>query len=85
MTGLPEAPEHAIHSDIRPPHPASDNGSEESMNDYETGGAAEQADRHKLTEPRSSDRPKTGLDDPRAVDILTTEHWSLLSTRTLGY
>ncbi|HEY3052180.1 MAG TPA: hypothetical protein VGK04_02200 [Thermoanaerobaculia bacterium] len=28
---------------------------------------------------------KTGLDDPRAVDILTTEHWSLLSTRTLGY
>jgi hypothetical protein len=28
---------------------------------------------------------KTGLDDPRALDILTTEHWSLLSTRTLGY
>jgi hypothetical protein len=28
---------------------------------------------------------KTELDDPRAVDILTTEHWSLLSTRTLGY
>jgi hypothetical protein len=26
-----------------------------------------------------------GLDDPRAVDILTTEHWSLLSTRSLGY
>ena len=25
------------------------------------------------------------LDDLRAVDILTTEHWSLLSTRTLGY
>ena len=25
-----------------------------------------------------------GLDDPRAVDILTTEHWSLLSTRLLG-
>jgi hypothetical protein len=25
-----------------------------------------------------------GLDDPRAVEILTTEHWSLLSTRTLG-
>jgi type III secretory pathway component EscS len=31
------------------------------------------------------DRRKTGLDDPRALDILTTEHWSLLSTRTLGY
>jgi type III secretory pathway component EscS len=28
---------------------------------------------------------KTGLDDQRAVDILTTEHWSLLSTRALGY
>jgi hypothetical protein len=26
-----------------------------------------------------------GLDDPRALDILTTEHWSLLSTRALGY
>lgn len=26
-----------------------------------------------------------GLDDPRAVDILTTEHWGLLSTRNLGY
>jgi len=28
---------------------------------------------------------KTGLEDPRAVDILTTEHWSLISNRTLGY
>jgi hypothetical protein len=27
----------------------------------------------------------TGLDHPRAVDILTAEHWSLLSTRSLGY
>jgi len=33
----------------------------------------------------SIDGRKTGLDDPRALDILTTEHWSLLSTRTLGY
>jgi membrane protein required for beta-lactamase induction len=33
----------------------------------------------------NTERPKKGLDDPRAVDILTTEHWSLLSTRTLGY
>jgi type III secretory pathway component EscS len=32
-----------------------------------------------------SDQRATGLDDPRALDILTTEHWSLLSTRTLGY
>jgi hypothetical protein len=30
-------------------------------------------------------RPKAGLDDPRAVDILTTEHWSLLSARAVGY
>ena len=36
-------------------------------------------------EPANTDRRKTGLDDPRAVDILTTEHWSLLSTRSLGY
>ena len=28
---------------------------------------------------------KVGLEDPRAVDILTTEHWSLISNRTLGY
>ena len=26
-----------------------------------------------------------GLGDTRAVDILTTEHWSLLSSRSLGY
>jgi len=28
---------------------------------------------------------RRGLDDPRAVQILTVEHWSLLSSRTLGY
>jgi hypothetical protein len=32
-----------------------------------------------------ADDAKTGLEDPRAVEILTTEHWSLLSSRTLGY
>jgi hypothetical protein len=32
-----------------------------------------------------ADRQKAGLEDPRAIEILTTEHWSLLSTRTLGY
>jgi len=31
------------------------------------------------------ERSKKGLNDPRAVDILTTEHWSLLSARALGY
>jgi hypothetical protein len=27
----------------------------------------------------------TGLDNPHALQILTTEHWSLLSARSLGY
>jgi hypothetical protein len=29
--------------------------------------------------------PVTSLDDPRALTILTTEHWSLLSGRSLAY
>src|SRR5688500_18592048 len=29
--------------------------------------------------------PVTSLDDPRAVQILSTEHWSLLSARSLAY
>lgn len=29
--------------------------------------------------------PVTTLDDPRAISILTTEHWSLLSARSLAY
>jgi hypothetical protein len=33
---------------------------------------------------RSRRGPGLGLDDPKAIDILTAEHWSLLSTRTLG-
>jgi len=36
------------------------------------------------TADRSTPEP-AGLDDPRAVQILTTEHWSLLSFRNLGY
>ena len=28
-------------------------------------------------------RPSLGLDDPRAMQILSTEHWSLLATRSL--
>jgi hypothetical protein len=39
----------------------------------------------KMTEPSIGDQQRTGLDDPRALDILTTEHWSLLSARALGY
>jgi hypothetical protein len=38
-----------------------------------------------MNEPATTDQRKTGLDDPRALDILTTEHWSLLSARTLAY
>jgi len=34
---------------------------------------------------RQNDQRQAGLDDPRAVAILTAEHWSLLSTRNLGY
>lgn len=29
--------------------------------------------------------PVTSLDDPRAIQILSTEHWSLLASRTLAY
>ena len=36
-------------------------------------------------EAANSDPPKKGLEDPRALQILTVEHWSLLSTRALGY
>jgi hypothetical protein len=43
--------------------------------------------------PMSDDRPQpsappgpiTSLDDPRAIQILSTEHWSLLSARSLAY
>ena len=36
--------------------------------------------------PRISTEPGIGLaDDPRALQILTTEHWSLLSARGLAY
>jgi hypothetical protein len=31
------------------------------------------------------DEARSGLDDPRALQILSTEHWSLLATRSLAY
>jgi hypothetical protein len=40
------------------------------------------------TEPAQTDDPPTpvtSLDDPRAIQILSTEHWSLLSSRSLAY
>ena len=33
--------------------------------------------------PGASGQTGTGLDDPRALQILSTEHWSLLATRSL--
>ncbi|MEO7295878.1 MAG: hypothetical protein ABIZ57_07025 [Candidatus Limnocylindria bacterium] len=37
------------------------------------------------SEPPSAMNPVTSLDDPRAIQILSTEHWSLLSARSLAY
>jgi hypothetical protein len=38
-----------------------------------------------MNDDPANDRQRKGLDDPRALQILTTEHWGLLSTRALGY
>ena len=54
------------------------------MNGNRAGDDSEPTNPRKPPAP-STHRANRGLDDPRAVDILTTEHWSLLSTRTLGY
>ena len=35
--------------------------------------------------PSTDESQPEGLDDPRALQILSTEHWSLLSARTLAY
>jgi hypothetical protein len=35
--------------------------------------------------PAFSGHPGVGLDDPRALQILSTEHWSLLASRSLAY
>jgi type III secretory pathway component EscS len=53
-------------------------------NDRSAGGDAERTGPQDA-EPANAGRPRTGLNDPRALDILTAEHWSLLSTRSLGY
>src|SRR5918992_2310665 len=36
-------------------------------------------------QPTPATAPIARLDDPRAVQILSTEHWSLLSARSLAY
>jgi hypothetical protein len=41
-----------------------------------------------IQEPSQTDasvKPVTSLDDPRAIQILSTEHWSLLGARSLAY
>jgi hypothetical protein len=55
------------------------------MNSERTDGDSERTAPLKAATPTNDDGRKTGLEDPRALQILTTEHWSLLSTRTLGY
>ena len=55
------------------------------MNGEQAGGDSKGTAAERPAEPAPTNRPRTGLDDPRALQILTTEHWSLLSTRTLGY
>jgi hypothetical protein len=39
-----------------------------------TDNDSERAVPREPTEPANTDRRTTGLDDPRALDILTTEH-----------
>jgi hypothetical protein len=36
-------------------------------------------------QPPTPVAPITAIDDPRAITLLTTEHWSLLSARSLAY
>jgi hypothetical protein len=55
------------------------------MNGEQTEGDSEEPASQKPATQAGAKGRKTGLDDPRALQILTTEHWSLLSTRTLAY
>src|SRR5450432_1382925 len=55
------------------------------MNSEKTDSDSERTSTQKDSPRPDADGRKTGLEDPRALHILTTEHWSLLSTRTLGY
>lgn len=55
------------------------------MRDDRVGSDSGRTALDKPIEPPNTDRRRAGLDDPRAVQILTMEHWSLLSARTLGY
>ena len=46
--------------------------------------AGRSADRSASPSPAADDAP-LGLDDPRAIQILATEHWSLLAARALSW
>jgi hypothetical protein len=54
------------------------------VGDQVSGDSERQASPSANASP-GNERRASGLDDPRALDILTTEHWSLLSSRSLGY
>jgi hypothetical protein len=47
--------------------------------------ATRPADTTPQPERRGSSTGRTGIDDPRALQILSTEHWSLLTARSLAY
>jgi hypothetical protein len=53
--------------------------------DQRAGADSQQNIPQDSAQAANRDRRKAALEDPRAVDILTTEHWGLLSSRTLGY
>ena len=55
------------------------------MNGQQAHSTSEHASRNRAGDATNPDRARTGLDDPRAVSLLTMKHWSLLSARTLGY
>jgi hypothetical protein len=63
------------------------------MQEGQPAGPAEMPPGHADTGPRAesggaalaSPGPGGGIDDPRALQILTTEHWSLLTARSLVY
>src|SRR5690606_20481135 len=54
------------------------------------GSPSEQSRKRRLMtperpQPSLTAAPITSLDDPRLITLLTTEHWSLLSARSLAY
>ena len=48
-------------------------------------GCRGSTDRARPTPTPTTVRPRAAIDDPRALQILSTEHWSLLTARSLVY